>query len=463
GAETAIAGTTAFANVAVLPAAALADNVQEIRISLLNGVAYTQLLNQVVLTYADVVIPPSGETFTDDCADLTKVATKSDGLEAFADHPETHQSVIGKPNGTPMNVTYSTAGKKITDFALSIQFYQGFLNLAAELEVGVRLYGSEDFQVVGIVAGAETAIAGTTAFANVAVLPAAALADNVQEIRISLLNGVAYTQMLNQVVLTYADAGAVATPTVGEATPTTAEATPTTAEATPTTAAPTATPTTAAPTPTSAPNETLFTDDFTTIDKMSSRSDGWELFENHAESGLSVIGKTNVSPQYVAYTSVGNTIKSLEISMQIYPGFFELLRDLEVSVRLAGSETFAIIPLVTGEQVAAGSPFAALAINTVDPLPENVEEVKITLLNDVLWTVMLNQVRLVYLGDYVAPTTAPTATPTTEATAAPTDGQVNSEPGSPETGDPVSGFSAIVLIAAIAAVAVLYKTKKATA
>ncbi|MHB1454067.1 MAG: hypothetical protein ACYCYM_08990, partial [Saccharofermentanales bacterium] len=37
------------------------------------------------------------ETFTDDCADLTKVATKSDGLEAFADHPETHQSVIGKP------------------------------------------------------------------------------------------------------------------------------------------------------------------------------------------------------------------------------------------------------------------------------------------------------------------------------------------------------------------------------
>lgn len=354
----------------------------------------------------------ASENFVDDLTDLSKVSSKSDGWDVFPKHADTQLSVIGKKTAAAEYVTYMAAGKAISSIELSVQIADGFFLASRDVKVEVRLAGGTDFTVLDMTA-AEPVYVSTNAngqkFSTVAMTPTAALAENVEEVKITFLTDVPWTSLLNKVELTYVEAAAAPTTATSQEPTTTTTQEPTTtttveepAVTTTSTEAPTAV-TTTKPEATT----TEFVDDFTTNDKMSDKSEGWDLFADHAETHLSVLGKKSAAAEYVSYKMSGNTISDFALSLQMANGFFELDRDVKVEVRASGSDTFTQVELQAAEPVAitGNATFSTVAVSLKDALPADTEEVKITLLNDVAWTLFLDQVRLTYVGEGATATT----------------------------------------------------------
>ncbi len=394
-----------FKNVALTPKD-LASNVEEVKFTLKNPIGYTLFLNKVELTYDEAA--PAAESFVDDLTDLSKVSSKSDGLEIFPDHAEHHESVIGKPNdSTPRSITYKKDGKVISAFTLTVTYHAGFKNLTGELGMAVRLAGSDTFTDVEWTEGAVTDTKNDN-FKNVALTPKD-LASNVEEVKFTLKNPIGYTLFLNKVELTYVEGAAAPTTTTSQepTTTTTQEPTTTTTVEEPAVTTTSTEASTAATTTKPEATTTEFVDDFTTNDKMSDKSEGWDLFADHAETHLSVLGKKSAAAEYVSYKMSGNTISDFALSLQMANGFFELDRDVKVEVRASGSDTFTQVELQAAEPVAitGNATFSTVAVSLKNALPADTEEVKITLLNDVAWTLFLDQVRLTYVGEGATATT----------------------------------------------------------
>ncbi len=145
-----------------------------------------------------------------------------------------------------------------------------------------------------------------------------------------------------------------------------------------------------------------FTDDLTNFDKISSKSDNWESFPNHSESGLSVIGKTDAARGWVSYKLDGQAYTDLQVDVQAGVGFFPLT-DLEVEARVAGSEAWTPVTMKLNGTTPVNAKFEIQSLIPAAGLPENTEEIRISLVNGIAWTAMLDSVSM-NIGSLVSDT-----------------------------------------------------------
>ena len=142
--------------------------------------------------------------------------------------------------------------------------------------------------------------------------------------------------------------------------------------------------------PLSAENNAQLHDDMTDWSKVSAHSENWDVFASHAETGLSVIGRKNVTDESsVTYTAKnGDTFKRAEISLQVYSGFVSVSRDLKAEYRTdEKSEWKSLVMTEEGEENINGKETLAFKLQKIYcELPAETTEIKISLLNDVGWT-----------------------------------------------------------------------------
>ena len=132
--------------------------------------------------------------------------------------------------------------------------------------------------------------------------------------------------------------------------------------------------------------------------KVSAHSENWDMFASHAETGLSVIGRKNVTDESsVTYTAKnGDTFKRVEISLQVYSGFVSVSRDLKAEYRTdEKSEWKSLVMAEEGEENIIGKETLAFKLQKIYcELPAETAEIKISLLNDVGWTLFIDSVTL---------------------------------------------------------------------
>lgn len=99
----------------------LPANVKKVKISLLNDVAWTLFLDR-----AEFKMSRDGSSgiiygdFTDELADFSKLYSHSDNMQAFAEHPETGLSVVGKTDGEDGYISYKVYDKEITSVKIRL-------------------------------------------------------------------------------------------------------------------------------------------------------------------------------------------------------------------------------------------------------------------------------------------------------------------------------------------------------
>lgn len=129
-------------------------------------------------------------------------------------------------------------------------------------------------------------------------------------------------------------------------------------------------------------------------DYISDCSNNLQLFTPHPETGLNVLAKKNAKRGYISYCFDGGLIKDFKIQLQIGTGFFVQERDILIQYHLKGSDSFEDVPVICGKPSAINEAFSLISITPEEKLPDNVDEIKISMYNDVAWTLMIDEVKL---------------------------------------------------------------------
>lgn len=231
-----------------------------------------------------------------------------------------------------------------------------------DIRVSVRASGSDEWTVLSMNMSdpAEIPNAANPAFKLAELTPAEALPADIAEVKIELLNDVLYTPMLDKVSLKLADSD-------GET-----------------------------DVPGDEEKEYGFVDEMESFDQVKEKSDNWELFAEHAETGLSVAGKTNARSGYLTYGKDGQIITDFAFDLQAATAHFNLGNHILVKVRSAGSEKWETITMKAASIKAIDGQYSSIRLVPQDTLPENIEEVQLMLYNDVPWTLMVDRVLIDY-------------------------------------------------------------------
>ena len=359
-----------FETAAATPSAELPADTEAVRLTLKNDVPWTLMIDAVRLGFAEKggTTPPVTDEWDleDDLANWNLVDDRSLGWQQFASHAETGLSVIGRSDATlEAFIAYRPENKNITDLEIALMVMPDFFVLDRDIRVSVRKSGSEEWSVLTMAMGDPTDIPNATNpnFKSMILTPAEALAADIAEVKIELLNDVLYTPMLDKVSLKLVDSdGETDVPGDNE-------------------------------------KEYGFVDEMESFDQVKDKSDNWELFADHAETHLSVAGKTNARSGYLTYGRDGQTITDFAFDLQAATAHFNLGNHILVKVRCVGSEEWETITMKAASIKAIDGQYSSIRLVPQDTLPENIEEVQLMLYNDVPWTLMVDRVLIDYAGD----------------------------------------------------------------
>ena len=359
-----------FETAAATPSAELPADTEAVRLTLKNDVPWTLMIDAVRLGFAEKggTTPPVTDEWDleDDLANWNLVDDRSLGWQQFASHAETGLSVIGRSDATlEAFIAYRPENKNITDLEIALMVMPDFFVLDRDIRVSVRRSGSEEWSVLTMAMGDPTDIPNATNpnFKSMILTPAEALAADIAEVKIELLNDVLYTPMLDKVSLKLVDSdGETDVPGDNE-------------------------------------KEYGFVDEMESFDQVKDKSDNWELFADHAETHLSVAGKTNARSGYLTYGRDGQTITDFAFDLQAATAHFNLGNHILVKVRCVGSEEWETITMKAASIKAIDGQYSSIRLVPQDTLPENIEEVQLMLYNDVPWTLMVDRVLIDYAGD----------------------------------------------------------------
>ena len=359
-----------FETAAATPSAELPADTEAVRLTLKNDVPWTLMIDAVRLGFAEKggTTPPVTDEWDleDDLANWNLVDDRSLGWQQFASHAETGLSVIGRSDATlEAFIAYRPENKNITDLEIALMVMPDFFVLDRDIRVSVRKSGSEEWSVLTMAMGDPTDIPNATNpnFKSMILTPAEALAADIAEVKIELLNDVLYTPMLDKVSLKLVDSDGE-TDVAGDN-----------------------------------EKEYGFVDEMESFDQVKDKSDNWELFADHAETHLSVAGKTNARSGYLTYGRDGQTITDFAFDLQAATAHFNLGNHILVKVRCVGSEEWETITMKAASIQAIDGQYSSIRLVPQDTLPENIEEVQLMLYNDVPWTLMVDRVLIDYAGD----------------------------------------------------------------
>ena len=346
--------------------ATLPDDTEAVRLTLKNDVAWTLMIDAVRLGFADKgTTPPVTDEWDleDELTNWNLVDDRSLGWQSFPNHPETGLSVIGRTDATlEAFIAYRPEKKSITDLKIALMLIPDYFMIDRDIRVSVRASGSDEWTVLSMNMSdpAEIPNAANPAFKLAELTPAEALPADIAEVKIELLNDVLYTPMLDKVSLKLADSD-------GET-----------------------------DVPGDEEKEYGFVDEMESFDQVKEKSDNWELFAEHAETGLSVAGKTNARSGYLTYGKDGQIITDFAFDLQAATAHFNLGNHILVKVRSAGSEKWETITMKAASIKAIDGQYSSIRLVPQDTLPENIEEVQLMLYNDVPWTLMVDRVLIDY-------------------------------------------------------------------
>lgn len=351
---------------AAAPSAALPADTEAVRLTLKNDIAWTLMIDAVRLGFADKgTTPPVTDEWDleDELTNWNLVDDRSLGWQSFPNHPETGLSVIGRTDATlEAFIAYRPEKKSITDLKIALMLIPDYFMIDRDIRVSVRASGSDEWTVLSMNMSdpAEIPNAANPAFKLAELTPAEALPADIAEVKIELLNDVLYTPMLDKVSLKLADSD-------GET-----------------------------DVPGDEEKEYGFVDEMESFDQVKEKSDNWELFAEHAETGLSVAGKTNARSGYLTYGKDGQIITDFAFDLQAATAHFNLGNHILVKVRSAGSEKWETITMKAASIKAIDGQYSSIRLVPQDTLPENIEEVQLMLYNDVPWTLMVDRVLIDY-------------------------------------------------------------------
>ena len=323
--------------------------------------AFSILTVAVVGSLALPAVADGGTTdgtwsFEDEMTSLDNVSEKTGNWEVFPNHTETGLSVVGRKDTTQENTLIYTApdGQVIDAAEVRLQIATGFVNLSVDFALETRAAGSQEWVPMAMTLGTATDINAT--YESAAALPTVALPAGTEAVRLTLKNGIAWTLMIDAVRLSFAEKGT--TPPVTD--------------------------------------EWDLEDDLANWDKIDEKTGNWDLFASHTETGLSVAGrKDTAQDNTLIYTAPdGQVIDAAEARLQIGKGFVDLSRDFALDVRVAGSDEWVPVTMTLGEATSLNDKFETAAATPSAELPADTEAVRLTLKNDVPWTLMIDAVRL---------------------------------------------------------------------
>ena len=363
-----------FETATATPSAELPAGADAVRLTLKNDVPWTLMIDAVRLNFADAAaVPPETEPpataawdLEDELADWSLVDDRSLGWQPFASHAETGLSVIGRSDAAlEAFIAYRPEKKSITDLKITLMLMPDYFMIDRDIRVSVRKSGSDEWTVLSVSMSepAEIPNAANPAFKSAELTPAETLEADIAEVKIELLNDVLYTPMLDKVSLKLADSD-------GEA-----------------------------EVPGDDEKEYGFVDEMENFDQVKDKSDNWELFAEHAETGLSVAGKTNARSGWLAYGRDGQTITDFAFDLQAATVHFNLGNHILVKVRCVGSDTWETITMKASSIREIDGQYSSVRLVPQDTLPADIEEVQLMLYNDVPWTLMVDRVLIDFSGE----------------------------------------------------------------
>ena len=317
----------------------------------------------LTLTLGVCVLPLSAENnaqLHDDMADWSKVSAHSENWDMFASYAETGLSVIGRKNATDeSSVTYTAKnGDTFKRAEISLQVYSGFVSVSRDLKAEYRTDEKSEWKSLVMTEEGEENINGKETLAFKLQKIYCELPAETAEIKISLLNDVGWTLFIDSVTLDIKKGNS------GEEKP-------------------------------EAPGEDILTDDFSDLSKPDFKTDNFDVFPNHPETGLSVIGrKTTDGESSVAYNAPeGKYFSAVKLGVQKAEGYVLYSRDIRLEYKISDTDEWVNAPLTEGESKdikgAANPVFKTQELSGA--LPENTRFIKISLLNDVVWTLFLDE------------------------------------------------------------------------
>ena len=317
----------------------------------------------LTLTLGVCVLPLSAENnaqLHDDMTDWSKVSAHSENWDMFASHAETGLSVIGRKNVTDeSSVTYTAEnGDTFKRAEISLQVYSGFVSVSRDLKAEYRTDEKSEWKSLVMTEEGEENIIGKETLAFKLQKIYCELPAETAEIKISLLNDVGWTLFIDSVTLDIKKRNS------GEDKP-------------------------------DAPGEDILTDDFSDLSKPDFKTDNFDAFPNHPETGLSVIGrKTTDGESSVAYNAPeGKYFSAVKLGVQKAEGYVLYSRDIRLEYKISDTDEWVNAPLTEGElkdiKGAANPVFKTQELSAA--LPENTRFIKISLLNDVVWTLFLDE------------------------------------------------------------------------
>lgn len=316
-------------------------------------------------TIPDLPDTPGGsEVFTDPMESFDLMASHTDGWDLFNPHPETNLSVAGRSSADKNAAAYYRFdGKNIVSLKLSLQYAPDYADIANDLVVEVRSGDADEWKRLSLKTGDSSQI-GSSVFYLTSV-SAESFPENISEVRLTLKNETLWGLFIDEVKL-----GLVSSSTPSQE------------------------------------RQWSVIDGLDNYDYISNHSNNLQLFTPHPETGLNVLAKKNAKRGYISYCFNGGLIQDFKIQLQIGTGFFVQERDLLIQYRLKGSENFETVTLLCDRPSPINETFSLLSVTPEGKLPDQVEELKISLYNDVAWTLMLDEVRLSVDGGEI-PTSIP--------------------------------------------------------
>lgn len=273
----------------------------------------------LILALGVCVLPLSAENnaqLHDDMTDLSKASAHTENWDMFVNHAETGLSVIGRKNVTDeSSVTYTAQnGDTFERTEISLQVYSGFVSVSRDIKVEYRAVGLTELQPLVMTAGEEESIIGKETLAFKLQKIYCELPADTAEIKISLLNDVGWTLFIDSVTLDIKKGNS------GEEKP----------EVT---------------------GEDILTDDFSDLSKPDFKTDNFDVFPNHPETGLSVIGrKTTDGESSVAYNAPeGKYFSAVRLGVQKADGYVLYSRDIRLEYKVSDTDEWVNAPLTEGE------------------------------------------------------------------------------------------------------------------
>ncbi len=164
------------------------------------------LLAVVMLAAFPALSAEAAETFTDDMTDLTKENQTVGEWDVFPNHAELGLSVAGRKTTDAENsLIYSFAGKTIEAVSIRVAEYTGFL---AENDLTSAVKVGDSWVDLALTQSAESDITGkeSSSFKWVT-FTADAVPENATELKVTLNNGVAWTLLIDEISVGLAEAG----------------------------------------------------------------------------------------------------------------------------------------------------------------------------------------------------------------------------------------------------------------